>query len=328
VLEPLPSYGESYGDALAAPSPAADPLALPPLPPAEPPAAAGYAPPGTDPPAVQLPGLYAEPPGEAPPEEPLVRRSALGQSDHGQSDLDQSDLDLSDLDLSDLDQSDLSRSAAGRSDLGQPSQRRLPGQPQIRVPAEPPTGPPTIPALPAIRAGTDTASLRTAAIPQPVRGGRLAAGLPRGWDPPTVPANRGWSREVPPPPPPTRRRPRVAALPGAVPSAPTTAIRPASGAPATAARPAGPPGLVPRMPPELAEALARFQRGTTRQRVVRGRLGVMFLVGVLLAEAVANRSYGAVVVLGVVLVAVGLTFYRRGGRDRETRRAVPWPPPG
>jgi uncharacterized membrane protein len=82
------------------------------------------------------------------------------------------------------------------------------------------------------------------------------------------------------------------------------------------------------MPPELAEALARFQRGTRRQRGVRSRLGVMLFFAVLLAEAVASRSYSAVVLFGVVLLAVGLTFYRRGERDRDTRRAVPWPPPG
>jgi hypothetical protein len=80
------------------------------------------------------------------------------------------------------------------------------------------------------------------------------------------------------------------------------------------------------MPPELAEALARFQRGTRRRRGIRGRLGAMFFFALLLAESVASRTYGAVVVFGLVLLVIGLTFLRR--RDRETRTATPWPPPG
>jgi hypothetical protein len=81
------------------------------------------------------------------------------------------------------------------------------------------------------------------------------------------------------------------------------------------------------MPPELAEALARFQRGARRQRGIRGRLAAMFVFALALAEALASRTYGVAVVFACVLLVAGLTFRRRG-RGRDTRSAAPWPPPG
>ncbi len=257
VLEPVPSYGESYGDALAVPPPAADPLALPPLPPPDR-AADGAAP------ADEATAGGAAPRGAAPestgPYEQLAE--AYGQF----------------------------------AERYEPLTDRPGDEPTARPTGPPtgPTGPPTLPGASGFEPA-DNPTVRTAVVPRlgpPPAGGRITVGLPRGYDPPSVPATRGWSRlRTAPPPQPQRRRS------GAVPAF------------------AGGPGTDPEMPPELAAALARLQaRRAGKRRGVGGRITAMFLFALLLLEAVATRTYGGAVVFAIILALIGLTFYRRPDR--------------
>jgi hypothetical protein len=274
ALEPL----NGYGDALAAPPPAADPLAPPP----PGPTSAGVFGPGAE-------GLPEAAAGAQP--------DAAAGSDNGIG-----------PGLGAGNGTGILTDAVSMSFAGEPPAALAPdgldSQPYREERRRPrPARPAAAAALPPL--GPGTMALPTGIPRPPVQGGRLAAGLPRGWDPPSVPANRGWSKEVPPPAPAAPRR--VALARGGE----NGSTRPARLRPAVF----GAPGAVPAMPKELADALNRLRQRPQR-RAVRSRLVAMALVALLLAQAIANRLYGGAIVFGVILLLIGLTFYRPRRRRR------------
>jgi hypothetical protein len=180
------------------------------------------------------------------------------------------------------------------------------------TPVEPPT-PEPVEATAEPDDPLDPPTLRTAVVPellaeQPVEGGRITVGMPRGWSPPTVP-DRRWSAEVPPPAPePTRRRGRA----GGRQAPPPQAVL----------------GLPPEveLPPGMADALANIaerRAGRRRAKPSRsGRITLLVVLAVLIAQMVGARYWTATVVLGVVALLVALSMLRPSGQPAG-RRARP-----
>jgi hypothetical protein len=121
--------------------------------------------------------------------------------------------------------------------------------------------------------------------------GRLAAGSPRGWDPPAAPRNQ--PRQPPSAAEPTRRpaSPRRPVPPPPPASRPAVHIAPASRI-APQRSPAGTPtsgrGSPPR-PPDLAALAARFQRRRPTGRQIR-RWALYLLLAVVVLELYARLA--------------------------------------
>jgi hypothetical protein len=181
---------------------------------------------------------------------------------------------------------------------GQPGEAPLPepraGEPL--QPAQPPVGSPPEPAATTVT--TELPPVPPPAAPRPTRSrsGRISAGYPRGWDPPSVPASRGWSKRPARPLPQRGGRPPRAAPPA-----------PARGhAGPEYARPPGPAGW-----------LADLPRRAIGGRRPNGRLLVLALL-VPAAAILAARTHNARLVLGVIVLGIGLGFVSYA--QRLTRR--------
>jgi hypothetical protein len=294
ALAPLPGYVDRppfFGDALAAAPTGADPTATPlsaAL--ADPLSAPPPALTGTDPHSTNTAGTN------------MVGTNMVGANMVG----------------TDVGRFDLHRPGSridfSGTDLGAPAERDL-------------LDPPTIGLVIPPGAVHEAERLRAERAPES-RGGRYELGLPRGWDPPSVPANRGWSRAVPAAP---ARPDRGARQPSA--DRPSRWPPPAPGSRATGIRQSRPhrSERVREIPPEVRAAMER-RLNVSSPSTLGIRIGAALVFSLVAVGTATQRSWATTAIfagLALILIRPRPNPARQAAAAEKRRRAgaPEWPRP-